>query len=59
IDQAINLYTEALEDRTLPNDRRATLYNDRGVAYARLGRHREAIEDYNRAVHLSPEFAAV
>ncbi|RTL71283.1 MAG: tetratricopeptide repeat protein [Hyphomicrobiales bacterium] len=59
IDQAINLYTEALEDRTLPNDRRATLYNDRGVAYARLGRHREAIEDYNRAVHLYPEFAAV
>ncbi|MDX2201520.1 MAG: tetratricopeptide repeat protein [Hyphomicrobiaceae bacterium] len=59
IDQAIGLFTEALEDRTLPNDRRATLYNDRGVAQARQSRHREAIEDFNRAIQLYPEFAAV
>ena len=59
LDQAIALFGEALDDRTLPNDRRATLYNDRGVAYARRGLHREAIEDYNRAIQLYPEFAAV
>ncbi len=59
IDQAIALFTEALEDRALPNDRRATLHNDRGVANARRGRHRQAIEDFNRAIQLYPEFAAV
>lgn len=59
LDQAIALFGEALDDRTLPNDRRATLFNDRGVAFARRGLHREAIEDYNRAIQLYPEFAAV
>ncbi len=32
-DHAITLYTEALDDKSLPNDRRATILNDRGVAY--------------------------
>lgn len=59
LDQAIALFGEALDDRTLPNDRRATLHNDRGVAYARRGHHREAIDDYNRGIQLYPEFAAV
>ena len=34
-DQAIALYTEALADKTLPNERRAILLTDRGVAHAR------------------------
>ena len=34
VEQAITLYTEALEDKSLPNDRRATILNDRGVAYS-------------------------
>lgn len=59
LDQAITLYGEALEDRTLSNDRRAALHNDRGVAFARRGKHRQAFEDYNRAIQLYPEFAAV
>lgn len=58
-EQAIALYGQALDDKTLPNDRRATIHNDRGVAYARRGQHREAIEDFNRAIQLYPEFAAV
>jgi tetratricopeptide (TPR) repeat protein len=58
-DQAIALYTEAMQDKTLPNERRATLLTDRGVAYARRQSPREAIEDFNRAVQLFPEHAAI
>lgn len=57
-DEAIRHYSLALEDRTLPDDRKATILNDRGVAYVRLGKTREAIEDFNRAVELFPEYAA-
>ncbi len=59
VDQAITLYNEALEDKTLPNDRRATILNDRGVALARRQQHKDAIEDFNRAIQLYPEYAAV
>ncbi len=55
---AIQHYTTALDDRTLPDDRRATILNDRGVAYVRLGRTQEAITDFNKAVELFPEYAA-
>src|SRR5262249_9556304 len=57
--QAIALFSEALEEKTLTNDRRATLLNDRGVAYSRNQQHREALEDFNRAIQLYPEYAAV
>lgn len=56
--EAIQHYSTALSDRTLADDRRATILNDRGVAYVRMGRTREAIEDFNRAVELFPEYAA-
>lgn len=59
IDQAIALYTAALQDKTLPNERRAVLLSDRGVAHARLQKPKEAIEDYNRAIQLYPEYAAI
>ena len=59
LDQAIALYNEALDDKSLPNDRRATILNDRGVAYARRQQHKEAIDDFNRAIQLYPEYAAV
>ena len=58
-DQAVTLYSQALQDKTLPNERRAILLSDRGVAYARLQNPREAIEDFNRAVQLFPEYAAI
>lgn len=57
--QAVVLYSEALADPSLPNDRRATVLTDRGVAYVRLGQTRLAFEDFNRAVQLFPEYAAV
>lgn len=55
---AVELYTQALADPSISNDRRATLLNDRAVAYVRLGRTREALKDYNQAVELFPENAA-
>lgn len=59
VEQAITLFTQALQDKTLPNERRAVLLSDRGVAFARLQKPKEAIEDFNRAVQLYPEFAAI
>ncbi len=58
-DQAVALYSQALQDKTLPNERRAILLSDRGVAFARLQNPREAIEDFNRAIQLFPEYAAI
>ncbi len=57
--QAVVEYTAALADTSLPNDRRAAILNDRAVALVRLGKHREAIEDYNQAIELFPEYAAL
>ena len=57
--QAVAGYTDALKDPALPNDRRATILNDRAVAYARLGQTKLAIDDFNRAAQLFPEYAAI
>lgn len=54
--KAIAAYTEALKDTGLANDRRATLLNDRAVAYAKAGEIKFALEDYNRAVQLAAEY---
>ena len=56
---AIALFTASLKDPNLPADRRAVLLNDRAVAYGRIGQTRLAIEDFNRATQLFPEYAAV
>lgn len=59
LDLALTLYGQALGDVTLANDRRAGILSDRGVVYARLNQPKLAIDDYNRAVQLFPENAAV
>lgn len=56
VTKAVADYTEALRDTGLANDRRATILNDRGVANARLGQTKPALEDYNHAVELFPEY---
>lgn len=58
VEQAIAFYTDALKDTGLANDRRATVLNDRAVAYARIGQFKQALDDYNRAIGLFPEYAA-
>ncbi len=57
--QAATGYTEALKDTTLPNDRRASILTDRGVAFTRLNQAKLAIDDFNKAAQLFPEYAAV
>ncbi len=56
--QAIATYTEALKDTGLANDRRATILNDRAVAYSRTGQIKLALDDFNRAVQLFAEYPA-
>lgn len=58
-EKAIESYNEALQDKNLSDPRRANIYNDRGVAKWRLGSPTEAIEDFNRAIKLFPDFAVV
>ncbi|MEQ1647168.1 MAG: tetratricopeptide repeat protein [Hyphomicrobiaceae bacterium] len=56
--QAISELTTALGDLTLPNETRATYLNDRGTARVRQQQFRLAVEDFNRAAQLYPEYAA-
>lgn len=58
-DKAIELYDEALSDTTLPAVRLATLYNDRGVAQWRRQKLELAIEDFNKAAKLYPDYAPI
>jgi len=53
-----NLTTE-LDAKGLNDEQRARLFNDRGVARWRLGELASALEDFNQAATLLPEFAAV
>jgi tetratricopeptide (TPR) repeat protein len=57
IDQAIQFYTDAIADKGLSNDRRAIALTDRGAAHMRRQAYKPAIDDFNRAVQLSPEYA--
>ena len=59
VSRAVKLYGAALGDKALSKPRRAQLLNDRGVGLWHLGRHQEAISDFNAAVGLYPENAAV
>jgi tetratricopeptide (TPR) repeat protein len=58
-DQAIALFTQALGEKNLPSERRAIMLSDRGVAYSHRNNPKEALEDFNRAIQLYPEYAAV
>jgi tetratricopeptide (TPR) repeat protein len=58
-DQAVALFTEALAQKNLPSERRAVILTDRGVAHVRRNSPREALEDFNRAIQLYPEYAAI
>ena len=55
---AIQLYTEALKDQQLTNDRKGVILTDRGVVHMRLGKTKQALQDFNEGVRLFPEYAA-
>ncbi|MCB1509914.1 MAG: tetratricopeptide repeat protein [Hyphomicrobiaceae bacterium] len=55
--EAIALYTQALRDRRLTNDRKGVILTERAVVYARLNAPARAIADFNQAATLFPENA--
>ncbi len=57
--RSVALYTEVLAKPGLEAERRATVLNDRALAYWRLGLAEAALKDLNQAVKLYPEFAAL
>jgi len=54
VDSALAQYTFAIERQ--PNE--ATHYNNRGLAFLRLGRHAEALSDFSDALRINPRLAA-
>ncbi len=57
--EAVTRYSEALKESSLSNDKRASILTDRGIAYIKLSQPRLALEDFNMAAQLFPEFAPV
>lgn len=51
-DQAVESFDQALKTPDLPNARLAGIHSDRGVALWRLGRHEDALKDFNRSIEL-------
>jgi tetratricopeptide (TPR) repeat protein len=39
------------------NGKYAEAYNGRGFAYGKLGNHRQAISDFDRAIEINPNYA--
>jgi len=57
--KAIEAYGKALEDENLPETRRASIFNDRGVAHWRQRRYEKALADFEESIKLNPDFAPV
>ena len=58
-DKAIASYDEALSAPEIADFIKASIYADRGVAKWRMNNTKEAINDFNTSIQLSPENAAV
>ncbi len=58
-DRAVTLYDEALATPDVSTFVQASIYSDRGVAKWRMKQTREAIDDFNASIQLSPESATV
>jgi tetratricopeptide (TPR) repeat protein len=58
-DKAIASYDTALQTPEIADFIKASIYSDRGVAKWRLKQTKEAIEDFNLSIQLSPENATV
>jgi tetratricopeptide (TPR) repeat protein len=57
--KAIEAYDKALEDGNLPEARRASIHNDRGVAHWRERRYEQALGDFAKSIELNPDYAPV
>ncbi len=58
-DKAIASYDEALKTPEIADFIKASIYSDRGVARWRLKQDKEAVDDFNLSIQLSPENATV
>jgi tetratricopeptide (TPR) repeat protein len=58
-DKAVAAYDEALTAPEIADDIEASIYSDRGVAKWRMKLTKEAIDDFNKSIQLSPENATV
>jgi len=58
-DKAIASYDEALSTPEIADFIEASIYSDRGVAKWRLNQTKEAIDDFNKSIELSPENGTV
>lgn len=56
-DKAVSLYDQALATPDVSKFVQASIYSDRGVAKWRMKQTKEAIDDFNKAIELSPEIA--
>ncbi len=56
-DQAIKLYSQAIESGDLPREDLARIYNNRGAAFKNTDFYDLAIEDYNAAIRLKKDYA--
>jgi tetratricopeptide (TPR) repeat protein len=56
-DEAIEFYSLAIEAADLPDKSLAYVFNNRGASYRNLNRYNQAIEDYDAAIRLNPEYA--
>ena len=56
-EKAIQSLTEALSQGGIPIYTKASILNDRGLAYTRQGNHPQALTDFNKAIEAFPEFA--
>ncbi len=56
--KAIDLYDAAIRVGDLSRDNLAKVYNNRGAAYRNLGFGELAIDNYNEAMRLKPDYAA-
>jgi len=57
--KAIEAYDKALADENLPEARRASIHNDRGVAHWRERRYEQALADFETSIALNPDYAPV
>lgn len=56
-DEAIRLYTKALDAGGLSIDNQVVAFNNRGNAYKNKGQYDRAIQDYDQALRLKPDYA--
>lgn len=56
-EQAIRYFSESLVAGSLEIYTKASILNDRGLAYSRIKKHHLALKDFNRAIEAFPEYA--